>query len=317
MIQYLTHQEIDFNKWDEAIDQSINGIIYPYAYYLDQVAPGWSALVYNDYDAVMPLPNRTKMGFSYIFQPFFVQQLGIFFKSPPDQQLIELFLTHIPGKFRFIQYNLNTHNPLKRWGKAQITKNRTYELDLISPYEQLRKNYSGQTQRNLKKSRREKVFVTKNSDPMPIIDSFKTHRGKAIRNMGPEVYNMFKHLVYSGIYRGNTICYSAYSAENTFCAGVIFFRSHKKSILIFSGSTPQARGNGAMTAIIDQYIREHSGKNLTLDFEGSNDDNLARFYKGFGSKECVYLQLRINKFPLILKPLAELYFLYRKKQAAG
>ena len=43
-----------------------------------------------------------------------------------------------------------------------------------------------------------------------------------------------------------------------------------------------------MTFLIDQVIRKYAGQSLTLDFEGSDDDNLARFYQGFGSRPVSY-----------------------------
>jgi len=312
MIYYFPHSEIDFEKWDECIENCINGIIYPYSYYLDQVSPGWDALIMGNYEAVMPLPHRKKAGISYVFQPFFVQQLGVFSPQPISQEMVNEFLIHIPGKFRFVNYNLNTYNKIESSDLYRLRERPTFELDLISPYDNIRQNYSENTRRNLKKAEKSKIFVTRSSSPDEIIHTFRTYRGKRIKNLNNPEYLMLKHLIYSGIHRGNAMVYNAYTEQNNFCAGVVFFHSHKKSILIFSGSTPEARKNGAMTAIINQYIQDYSEKNITLDFEGSEDKNLARFYRGFGSKECLYLQLTINNFPLILKPLARWYFWLRE-----
>ena len=313
MIKYLPYDEIDFDKWDQCIENSLNGIIYPYSFYLDQVSPGWDALIMGDYEAVMPLPHRSKAGISYIFQPFFVQQLGVFSPQPISQKMVNDFLNNIPGKFRFINYNLNTYNKIEPSDSFRVRERPTYELDLISTYDSIRNNYSENTRRNLKKAKKSRIFITRSSSPDEVIHTFRAHRGKKIKNINDPEYLMLKHLIYSGIHRGNAMVYNAYTEQNSFCAGVVFFHSHKKSILIFSGVTPEARKNGAMTAIIDQYIQDYSEKNITLDFEGSEDKNLARFYRGFGSKECLYLQLTINNFPLILKSLADGYFWFREK----
>ena len=105
---------------------------------------------------------------------------------------------------------------------------------------------------------------------------------------------------------------SAYTADNNFCAGIVFFKSHKKAVWLFSGATPEARENGAMAMLVDSFIRENASKEMVLDFEGSSDPNLARFYQGFGSEECVFLQIRKNRLPLILKPAINTYLYLRK-----
>ena len=50
-----------------------------------------------------------------------------------------------------------------------------------------------------------------------------------------------------------------------------------------------------MTFLIDEMIRKHANQALTFDFEGSDDDNLARFYLGFGGVECTYLSYAFNR----------------------
>ena len=54
-IQYFIHPQIDKSKWDDCMDRADNGLIYAYSFYLDQMAKHWDALVFNDYEAVMPL----------------------------------------------------------------------------------------------------------------------------------------------------------------------------------------------------------------------------------------------------------------------
>ena len=135
-IHYLRHNEIDRQKWDKCILSSVNGIIYAFSWYLDIVCEGWQALVSNDYEAVMPLPAFRKYGINYLAQPFFTQQLGVFSTKKMDEELITRFMLAIPPKFKYIDLKLNTFNLFNHPG-FQVTRNVTYEMDLIQPYNQL------------------------------------------------------------------------------------------------------------------------------------------------------------------------------------
>jgi len=69
MIKYLKHTEINYAAWDACVKQSPNALLYAYSWFLDMAADQWDALVYGNYDAVMPLPWRKKWGIQYLYQP--------------------------------------------------------------------------------------------------------------------------------------------------------------------------------------------------------------------------------------------------------
>ena len=60
MIRLLSHSEIDFVKYDECIENSMQGKVYAMSWYLDAVFPNWSVYVVGDYDVVMPVPLKRK-----------------------------------------------------------------------------------------------------------------------------------------------------------------------------------------------------------------------------------------------------------------
>jgi len=310
----VPHNDIDFEKWDQCIDLSVNGIFYASSWYLNMTAPGWDALVEDDYQTVMPLPHRKKLGFRYIFQPFFVQQLGVFSTKSLSVEVIERFFNNTPSKFKLVDYSLNTFNMLEETAKVRIRPRLTHHLDLIEPYEVIRKRYASNTRRNIRKAEGQGVFVTEHGRPEEIISAFRLNRGKNLSSFNETDYQLLKHLIYAGIHRGLAKIMTAYSVENTFCAGVVFFHSHNKTVLLFSGSTELSRENGAMFLIIDEFIRKMAGKEMVLDFEGSSNPDLARFYKGFGSKECVFLQVRMNNMPVGLRQLSEFYLHWQKRK---
>jgi len=55
-----------------------------------------------------------------------------------------------------------------------------------------------------------------------------------------------------------------------------------------------------MPFLIDSFIKGHSETKKIFDFEGSNDTNLARFYKSFGSIVVHYPHVFYNELPWYL-----------------
>ncbi|MDP2115636.1 MAG: hypothetical protein Q8K69_16440, partial [Bacteroidota bacterium] len=66
-------------------------------------------------------------------------------------------------------------------------------------------------------------------------------------------------------------------------------------------SNEEGKKVNAMHKIVDQFIQEHSGSLLTLDFEGSSIPGIARFYAGFGSEPEQYYCLKSNRLPIPLR----------------
>ena len=300
MIKYLLHNEIDKKKWDECIKESFNGMIYASSWYLGIVGDEWEALIENDYERVFPLIPGKKWGIHYLYQPVFTQQLGVFSKSLLSPEIVNKFLNSIPDKFRFAEINLNTFNNPKT-GKFKLKEWLNYELDLINSYDKLFQNYSTNLKRNLKKAEKHTLSLSKNVKPDEIIKIFRENRGSKISRLQEEDYFKLHRLGYMGIYKGLIQTYGVYTDKNELCAGAVFAKSNKKMIFLFSGLTQEGKDKNAMAFLIDSFIKEHAQNHLTLDFEGSNDPNLARFYKGFGSVKCTYPHIIINNLPFITR----------------
>lgn len=306
MIKYLKYDLIDKQKWDNCIDNAFNGSIYAYSWYLDIVCEEWDALVEGDYESVFPIPFKKKMGIHIIYQPFFTQQLGVFTRSKLTPDIVNEFLEAIPSRFKLIDLNLNIHNQIDLSGFSHhLMVN--HELDLISDYEQLRKNYSTNTRRNLIKAEKSDLFIVKEVKPDDIIELFRENRGKGIKVLKEFNYLRLRRLIYTCIYRDAGKVYAAYTSENELCAGAVFIESHRKPVFIFSGQSEKGKEKRAMFLLIDHFIKEHANKHLTLDFDGSNDEALSRFYKGFGSTRIDYLRISRNTLPLYNKVALKIY----------
>jgi hypothetical protein len=306
MIKYLRRNDIDNHKWDRCIDCSFNGNLYGYSWFLDIVGGEWDALVENDYERIFPLVHRKKFGIQYIYQPFFTQQLGLYSTTRLDQDVLGSFIRAIPAKFRQVEINLNTLNKAEEV-ESTLVPQLNYELDLIHGYEKIRGNYSENLARNLKKPEKAGLTVSENLKPDDIIDLFRKNRGKGIGHLLDKDYLGLKRIAYTCMYKGIASIEGIYNHQNQLVAGAFFIRSNNKSIFLFSGLSEEGRKAGAMPFLIDSYIRRHAGQHLTFDFDGSNDPDLARFYRSFGSKECIYQRLIINRLPSIIKLSIKIY----------
>lgn len=306
MIRYIERSHIDEEKWNACIASAFNGNLYGYSWFLDIVAGEWDALVEGDYAQVFPVVHRKKFGISYIYQPFFTQQLGLFSRSRLSSAILEEFIQAIPGRFWQIEINLNTLNKADE-NKNHIIPQLNHELDLINTYEKIRAGYSENLLRNIKKAEKAGLSTLSNVRPDDIIEIFRENRGKEISHLKESDYLKLKRLAYSGMHKRIADIRGVYDKRNQLCAGAFFFTSNRKAIFLFSGLTPEGRETGAMPFLIDSFIRENAGKHLTFDFDGSNDPNLARFYKSFGSKELIYQRLLINRFPEWIMPAVRLF----------
>jgi hypothetical protein len=296
MIKHLRYHEIDRERWDECIRKSFNGIIYAYSWYLDVVCPHWEALVEGEYKSVMPLTAGKKLGIRYLFPPFFSQQQGVFSVNKLTAEDVLAFLKAVPGEFRYWEINLNTFNKVVGTD-FEYRPNLTHELDLIHSYEHLRKSYAENSRRNLKKAEQQKLTVTLTPSREEIITLFRTGRGRDVKAMQEPQYDLLRRLLQALDARGRLHARGVLDETGKLIAGAFFVDANGKVIFLFSGMGEEGKEAGAMYFLVDRFIAENVNKNLVLDFEGSNDPGLARFYRGFGAKECVYLQARCNRLP--------------------
>lgn len=293
MIKYLKHNMIDKKRWDDCISKSFNASVYAWSWYLDIVHPSWEALVENDYERVMPLTPSRKFCISYMFQPYFVQQLGVYSQSTLSEDDVERFINSVPKKIRIVRYRLSEYNKVN-YDSENIIKHRNTELDLIYDYQSLYNNYSKNTKRNLAKAVNYGLTINRDVRAEDIISLFANNKGKDIANWGKKEYLRLLDLIDTAVYHESCFMCGANDIDGNLIAGAVFMCSHDRIVFLFSASDYSHKEKHALTFIIDNVLRDFSETQYIFDFEGSDIDSLARYYKGFGAKEVFYPELRYN-----------------------
>ncbi len=302
-IKFLTNENINKQKWDACLTHAFNGNVYATSWYLDVIHPGWAALVEDDYVRVMPIPIKKKYGITYAYQPFFAQQHGVFSVSLLTPDIVTEFVKRIPDYIRVINLNLNSVSAPDP-AVFPFTKLSNYMLDLINDYTFLHNKYKTNTKRNLKLAEKSNLTLMKALNHEEVITLFRENRGKGISSWGDAQYQVLSRLMYQAVYKGVGITYGVYNAQNELISGAFFLQKGSRLIFLFSGTNEQGRKVSALTFLIDAVIKEYAPGKMILDFEGSVNKDLARFYAGFGAKETYYYNLKINK----LSPIAKFLF---------
>ncbi len=300
MIRFVEHKNIDKKKWDVCVEHSVNSCVFVYSWYLDAVCEGWDALVLDDYEAVFPLASKSKYKINYLYQPFFTRYFGVFSKIKLTDKLIIDFFKAIPEKYKYVEFCI--HETI-RFNEADysITERKYQLLNLNATYEELNKDYSDNAKRSIKKALKQGLTAEFNIAPEKVVQLFRETKGQELEVFKAEDYKKLLVLMNSVVKQNKAESLAVYDKENSLCAAAFFMKSKDRFVFLKSGVTDYGKANGAMHFLFDTFIRKYQDTTNMLDFGGSSVETVARFYKNFGAKDCVYLQLKKNSLSGVVK----------------
>lgn len=301
MLAYRESGALDRQAWDACIRRA-GRQFYGYSWYLDRVCSRWSALVWEDYRAVFPLPWHRKLGVRRVIPPFFCQQLGIFSDST-DVPPLAAWLEAIPRSFRSIRLQLpGDSSPLPRGWYAEERLNLILPLDDTADV--LQKAYDSNTRRNLKKAQQAGLNTDGELNGAGLSVLIRQHQGPKVPELRNSDFGRIGHIVDDALSRGSARMIRVFAPDNIreTLAAACFVLGPRGPVYLFGTSTPSGRENGAMVMAFDTAISEMAGHpGQCLDFEGSVIPGLERFYRGFGAVPEPYLALHMRRFPLVFK----------------
>jgi hypothetical protein len=286
-IQYLVREDIDTHKWDNCITAAPNGLIYAYSWYLDALCDHWDALVLGDYDIMMPLPWRSKWGIRYVYTPFFVQQLGVIGSVSSETEA--LFVEAMHRSFRYGVYHFNFNN-------GTGNKVRTnFVLPLHKLYGKLTIAYTSNLRRNLQKAQNHSLIY---SDDPNYPDAIKLYQQLYAAQMkGPKENDFDKVGAFCSRQPQHWTVRMVRNTKGMVLSSALLLCAKERMYLLMPATTPEGRKLSAGHFLIDQLIREFAGKDLILDFEGSDLPGVHGFYKNFGGQNQPYFLYRWNHLP--------------------
>jgi hypothetical protein len=291
MIIYHKNNEIDREQWDNCIRNSPGTKPYAYSWYLDIMAPGWQALVDDDYDSVFPLPGFSRFGIQYIATPVFLQQLGSFSPDKPSEKIME-FLEFMPASFKLIDLCIRENIEVPGY---KITGKVNFELDLSKPYETIYNNFSKHCKRNIESASKKSMELVSDIKPEELIDLFIQNKGKEINGIKPRDYLRLKNLMNFCVLNKKGRLIGVREGRKRLIFGIFMVETRGHKTILFVVNTPKSRERRIGYFLVNELIKNHSSNRTILDFAGSSIPSIASFFESFGSTPVPYYRLYRNK----------------------
>jgi hypothetical protein len=300
MIVYLKHNEIDREQWDNCIKNTPGAKPYAYSWYLDIMAPGWQALVDDDYDSVFPVPGFSRFGIQYISTPPFLQQLGAFSPDKPVSTAISEFLDYMPDFFKLIDLCIGQKIYTAGY---KVSERINYELDLSKPYETIFNNFSDICRRNIETSARKSPEIVSDIKPDEIINLFIQNNGKEISGIKIHDYQRLKNLMNFCIINKKGKLIGVRGARKKLIFGLFFVEIRGNKTILSVVNTPLSRDRRIDYFVVNELIKNYSSTRTILDLAGASVSSVASFSESFGSVKVPYYRLYRNRlfWPFKLK----------------
>ncbi|MBP5206094.1 MAG: GNAT family N-acetyltransferase [Bacteroidales bacterium] len=310
----MKHGDIDATRWNETVGASGFPTVFCTYEMLDALVGGatWNALVMDDYDYVMPLPERSKFGVHYVYSPFFVSQMGIFSAKPVTAQITSDFFNALPSADKHVDLLLNQSNATDFIDSYTISLV-THTLALYKDYQELSSAYSQNTRRNVKAARKSDLVMKSDEVGVEqVVRLFQENRGqrKEVR-FKPKDYEILTQAASVLKSQGLLEVLSVHTREGQLIAGALMVRDFQRYRFWFSGRDAQFADQKAMFFLLDEFIARHAGTPFLLDFNGSMNENVARLYKGFGGQPLPIKMISYSR-QMYWNLLLKLYRMIRK-----
>jgi hypothetical protein len=261
--------------WKALLDRSPDHAIFSQLWLLDAVGEdSVYAAIYDDYQAGVPLMVAKKGCFTLALAPLWVSYLGPLGNLANQEVFCQLqrFL-----KTRFTLYALPMAPEASHLPKYYARP--TFILDL-SRYTQPEKHH----QRQLRKAKESGLIVRERGDAEAFTDFFWNIRGGRVPGFKPYHRERLLSLTQEAIKMRSGYCAEAITEQGEVVAMVYFLLRGSTAYFLDGTANEQGRSCGAMFLLIHEGLIRHKESGIKhVDFCGSKDPGVARFYKGFGA----------------------------------
>lgn len=298
-IKILSRKDIDTTHWNLCVEKSPISFPYNYSWYLDAACDNWKGVVLGNYEAVFPLPFKTKIQVPYLYEPPFIQRLSLSNSREIPIEFIRKIEQKITSNFPFVR--ICTDSFFQELEKKEIKKN--YTLDLNHSYNSIFEKYNTQLKKNLQTAQKNNIEIREISIEQAI-SFYKENTLEKVPNKQKNSIEIALEKIVLEAAKKDAIYTKGAFYENTLISSILFIKTKNRYTNLFPAASEMGRKKQGMAALLDHFIQTHTETNTILDFEGSMIEGVALFYKSFGAVEDNYWFVSKNSLPWYINPFA-------------
>lgn len=285
MIRKVKNKDIDFSKYQQCIESSVQRNFYAKKDILNALCEDWELLVYGDYEFVMPIPIRKKLGLKIVVMPLFCQQLGIF-GFEKNNQVEEEFLNYFQKNYRILFYSFNAHNSFSE----DFNTKKNYFIPKTE-YSFLRKSYF--------KGRKSTVKTAQYLDFKEVelsgVSDFIRNNFKGLEKE-KDLDKLFEYLHFLNEEKKLELC-GSFKEDHLTNVAILINDDGSFALLGLVNDEKYKQDNGA-SFLIDRILKDHI-QDKSFNFMGGTIRGLEVFFKSFGAELQEYAIIERSKKDLI------------------
>jgi len=300
MIKRIKYKDIDFEKYDACLENSVQKKFYAERTFLDIASKkNWEVLIYNDYEAVMPIPWINKYGVKIVHNPKLCQQLGVFSKSD-SAEINDLFYNFLVRNYVIRYYTFNDSNEL-----STPLKKRNNFLIFPDQYETVRQKYSPKRKRKLRLDQE----VIDNSEIIKNIDILIVKNFIRSTGLGADAKDLEKFIeLLTGFFEHNKLDFYCFFYHQKLINMIAVYKEEYSLALLGTYNDREYVKLSGSSYLIDKVISENIETKI-FDFEGSEIPAVEEFFRGFRPELRPYPCIQVDNKALIKRIFKRMFFL--------
>lgn len=292
--------DIEDKIWNTCVRYAVNSMPYAYTWVLDAVCgDDWFGIVSGNYEMVLPITFKEKLGIKYWYAPPFLQQLGAFSKKRLENEELVAIFSFAAEKIKYAQIRVNSDNYFSA-ANFTLQPKRNYLLNLLDDYEYITPFYSQNTRRNIKKAHANGLLVRESNQVEHLVEQI-SQSVLVKTDLSEDSFRHAAHrLIYNALRYHSGLIYKVENAEGKELGAAFFLFDDNRIIYLMGYFSEEGKEQGAGFALVNHIIQFNDFRFKILDFEGSELAGVERFFKGFGAQQKDYFLLHYNHlfFPL-------------------